>query len=469
MSGLYLKGEQKVRPGVYRRHEKISGSSVAGAMNGVFCIPIHADFGPIGEVKKITTRTELSETYMDGGTVDAAKLLFSAGANTVYVYRLGSGGKEASITLNTTASEEGVTLKTLYPTALKFSITLKQKLGDETTKECCIYNDTTLVEKISFSAGTGQNEVANLVEAAKGSKYITAVAASSKSALLQTVSQQAMTGGSAATVTNGDYSTAFAAFESYSWNVLVLDTVEEDVKALAKTFMDRIHDNGALGICVLGEGNTRTLEQRLAAAKSYNAPYIVYCGSGYYDSNGDKVEDYLAVALQAGLIGSKDSSNSIVHTEIPSVDSCLEKLTDQQYIEAINAGLLLLSEGPEGQVWFDSGVNTYTVLADNDDEGWKKIKRTAIRYEAFDRIDRTLAPLVGKINNNADGVDNVIQQAKKVLAEMYRENKILDTYDFYEDKDNPHAADYAYFVIQIDDVDSMEKIYLKYLFQYIAE
>lgn len=470
MSGLYLKGEQKVRPGVYRRHEKVSGSTVAGAMSGVFCIPVHADFGPVGEVKKITTRTELEETFMNSGTVEAAERLFSAGANTVYVYRLGSGGKEASLTLKTTdASADGVTLKTLYPTALKFTVTLKQKLGDETTKECCIYLDSTLVEKISFAAGSGQNEVANLVAAAKGSKYVTATAVASKSSLLQAVTQQAMAGGTAPTVVNGDYSTAFSAFEAYAWNVLALDTVAEDVKALAKTYMDRIHDNGSLGICIMGEGNTRTLEQRIAAAKSYNAPYIVYCGSGYNDAAGDKVDDYLAVATQAGLIGSKDSSNSIVHTEIPNAYSCVEKFTDQQYIEAIKAGLLLLSEGPDGQVWFDSGVNTYTVLADNDDEGWKKIKRTAIRYEAFDRIDRTLAPLVGKIANDADGVDNVIQQAKKVLEEMYREKKILDTYDFYEDTDNPHAADYAYFVIQIDDVDSMEKIYLKYVFQYIPE
>lgn len=114
-------------------------------------------------------------------------------------------------------------------------------------------------------------------------------------------------------------------------------------------------------------------------------------------------------------------------------------------------------------------MNTYTVLDEDDDEGWKKIKRTSVRYEAFDRINRTLEPLIGKISNNAAGVDNVIQEAKKVLAEMNREGKILDTYEFYEDIENPHAADYAYFIIRIDDVDSMEKIYLTYQFQYIAQ
>jgi len=169
------------------------------------------------------------------------------------------------------------------------------------------------------------------------------------------------------------------------------------------------------------------------------------------------------------VIGCKDSSTSIVHTEIPDAESCIEQLTNEQYVDAIKSGLLLLSEGQEGQVWFDSGVNTYTVLNENDDEGWKKIKRTAVRYEVFDRINRTLEPLIGRINNDSVGIDNVIQEAKKVLAQMNREGKILDTYEFYEDTNNPHAADYANFIVSVDDIDSMEKIYLTYQFQYIAQ
>ena len=74
------------------------------------------------------------------------------------------------------------------------------------------------------------------------------------------------------------------------------------------------------------------------------------------------MEGYLAAAVQAGVIGCKDSSTSIVHTEIPDAESCIEQLTNEQYVDAIKSGLLLLSEGQEGQVWFDSGVNTYTVL-----------------------------------------------------------------------------------------------------------
>ena len=140
MFGLFLKGEKKVIAGVYRRHEQITRSSIASAMNGVFCIPVHADFGPVGEVNKITSKTDLNALYMSSGTIDAAEKLFEAGANTVYVYRLGTGGKEGSLQLQTTTSTNAVTLKTKYPTSLKFSVTVKQKLGDTSTKECSVYN-----------------------------------------------------------------------------------------------------------------------------------------------------------------------------------------------------------------------------------------------------------------------------------------------------------------------------------------
>lgn len=130
---------------------------------------------------------------------------------------------------------------------MKFSVTVKQKLGDETTKECSVYNGATLVEKVSFIAGADVNEAANLVEAMKDSKYLSAELVSGASGIMQTVAQQALAGGSAPAVTTEDYSNAFNAFETYAWNVLVLDTVEEDVKALAKTYMERIHFKRCIG------------------------------------------------------------------------------------------------------------------------------------------------------------------------------------------------------------------------------
>jgi hypothetical protein len=85
----------------------------------------------------------------------------------------------------------------------------------------------------------------------------------------------------------------------------------------------------------------------------------------------------------------------------------------------------------------------------------------------MDRIDRTLAPKIGTINCDTDGIAYVIQCATGVIKEMIAEKK-LSAGTFYEDPENPHAGDSAWFIIECDDIDSLEKIYLHYQFRYNA-
>ena len=112
-----------------------------------------------------------------------------------------------------------------------------------------------------------------------------------------------------------------------------------------------------------------------------------------------------------------------------------------------------------------NGARIVAVCDANEDEGWKKIRRVKTRFEALDRIDRTLAPKIGKINCDKDGVAYIIQSAMGVIADMIAEKK-LSGGKFYEDPENPHGADSAWFIIELDDNDSLEKIYLHYQFRY---
>ena len=90
MAGTYRVGEEKVRPGVYRRYTTQNNQGVAGAMTGVFAIPVHADFGPLGTVTTHTKFDTVKELYGEGGTVKGVKNLFKGGAVKVFVYRLGT-------------------------------------------------------------------------------------------------------------------------------------------------------------------------------------------------------------------------------------------------------------------------------------------------------------------------------------------------------------------------------------------
>lgn len=472
MASTYNLGETKIRPGVYRRYEKAGTSAVASAIYGVFAIPVHANFGPLGAVTTHSDAESLKKLYGTGGTVDAALSLFDGGATKVLVYRLGTGGTKGTLTLKDTAeaAADVVTLTTRYETSKAYSVTIREKLSDDARKEFLVYDGTTLLETLEF-VGDGATEVTSLIdEVNMNSAYFTAEKVAEGNMTVALISTSAITVGTDPTVTNEDYSSAFDAFEAYKWNMLVLDTVDTSVHAVAAAYVNRIYEAGALGVLALGEPTkTVSYETRLAHAKAFNSEKVIYLGSGYKNSDDVVVDGYLAIATQAGIIGSTPSNKSVTHAVIPNAVDTLEALKNSQYEDAITNGMLLLSVNDEGQVWFDSAINTLVTPNENQDDGWKKIRRTSTRFELFDRIDRTLAPLIGKINCDSNGIADVVAAGQKVIDAMVQEKKLQLGAKFAENTAIPYAADYAYFVIEALDYDSLEKIYLTYQFKFAQE
>lgn len=469
MGALFRVGESKIRPGVYRRYEKVGTSGTPGAIYGVFAIPVHANFGPLNTVSAFGSDQieDLKAMYGTGGTVDAALALFEGGATTVYIYRLGAEGSVATVDVKTGTTGAIATLKTKYPTADKFNITIKDRLDDATQRQLSVYRDTTILETINFAKSENEGEA--LVTAVnENSKYLVATAGTGTGAA-DTMTNVALTGGAEPTVTTESYSAAFEAFETVTWNVLVLDTCDVAVHALAHAYIKRIFEAGALGICILGEPTTVDFETRLAHATAFNDEKIVYLGSGYEDAEGNKIDGYLAIAKQAGIIGSMASNVSATHTVIPGAVKPLEALKNSQYERAITGGMLLLSANSAGQLWFDAGINTLVTLGTDQDAGWQKIRRTATRFEVFDRIDRAVAPVIGKVNCDDIGIGDVIMLGKGVLDAMVKEGKFLAGATFVEDPDFRRGPDYGFFVIDAVDIDSLEKIYLRYRFRFSAE
>ena len=471
MGTLYKPGEQKIRPGVYRRYENAGEKEVPKAMVGVFAIPVKADFGPLGEVKSFAFDEieDMKEMYGTSGTMDAAQALFDGGATKVYIYRLGSGGSIASV--NVSSSENGVlaTLFTKYPTEGKYNVTAKASLKDPNVRELLIYDNTTLLETIQFDVSTNEKDA--LVTAVNSkSKYLTAKAGDGAGQVAN-MANVALAGGSAPTTTTESYSEAFLAFEAFSFNMLVLDTCDTMVHSLAEAYIERIYQEGALSMVALGEPITVPFDERLAHAKAFDNEKVIYLGSGYKDTNGDILDGYLAIAKQAGIIGSLESNKSCVHTVVPGAVDLLEELKNSQYEKAIKNGMVLLARNSKGELWFDSGVNTLVNPNEEQDNGWKKIKRTAIRFEMFDRINRAIEPIVGKVNCDDIGVGDVVLAGQAVLDAMAsdNENKLFSNPTFAEDTDHKRGADYAHFVIDAIDKDTLEKIYLRYRFRFSVE
>ena len=130
--------------------------------------------------------------------------------------------------------------------------------------------------------------------------------------------------------------------------------------------------------------------------------------------------------------------------------------------------MLAISMDASDTVQLDAGVTTLITPGENDDDGWKHIRRLVTRNESMDRVDRALSPLVGKVNCDKDGIAIAIQAAQKVLDAMVGEKKLADGASFYVDPDKPAKVDSAYFIIDEDDIDSLEKVYLHYRFRFSA-
>ena len=477
MAVFYNAGETKIRPGVYQRHVNIGQASIAGAQDGICAIPIKASWGPLNKVMKITRPNQLAQiygsgTYGAGYTVPAAEALFAGGAAVVYTYRMGTGGTAASFTIEGTApSGSTIVITAKYPGTMAISIAIKTKLGDSTIKEFQVYVGTTLAETFYFAADATA-EGANLIAAVADSAYITAAAGTTAPTTVPTiaVASGALTGGANPTLANTDYSAAFEALEPYYYNTITLD-VDDDanmtLSLLLQAYLDNAYKMGKLGIAVVGEKTTVSFANRLAHAKAFNDAKVVYLGGGYMAGSESK-DGVMAICYTAGLIASTPSNRGITHATIKGATDLCESLTYSQYEDAILSGMLMLSMSPDGSIWYDSGINTLTNPdEETQDIGWEKIRRVKVRFEMIDRLDRTLAPKIGRISADSDGAADVIQSAQRVLNAMAdNEGKLMPGPTFTADPELPMEGDSAWFIIQADDIDSLEKIYLQYQFRY---
>lgn len=458
MAYTYLAGERKVRPGVYQRVSKLESSTGAGAINGVVAFVINAAWGPVDKVTTHETAKSIRDTYGAGDSVDAACAIIEAGATTVYIKRVtGTNGTAGAAEIGTV-----VKLESKYPGARALVVKIKEKAGDATTKQIVVLEGVSVIETLEFTAGQA-DETAAFIEAVAESKYITATKLTDG----VIVNGEYELNGTNPTVTAADYADAYYALEPFRYNVMVTDSISTDVFATLCAYAEESYDTGKMSMFVGGTDTKVPLNTRMNNAKACNSARIVYFGGAWEDNSGNIVSGVKAIAYVAGLIAATPANKSIVHASIAGATDVPEKLTNAEYVNAIKNGLLLVSVGSDGQVWFDSGINTLINPNAEQDEGWKKIRRVKTRYELMDRIDRVVAPQVGKINCDKDGIAFIIQMATGIIKDMIAEGK-LSAGTFYEDPENPFEADSAWFVIDCDDIDSLEKIYLHYRFRYSA-
>lgn len=464
MAGTFILGEQKVRPGSYFNIQKKGNNAAASIVNGVTAVIFKADFGPLNKVVELSAEEGYEGTFGTGLTTDAMREAIAGGAKTIVACRVGNGGTQGTIALNDADGEKALTVTAKYPGDKAFTVTIREKLSDSALKECIFYAGTTEFEKVEFAAGAG--EVKALAEALANSYNFKAEVAEGKGeALLLNVSQSLFEKGTNPNVTNEDYSNAFAEIEPYEFNTICLDTEEPAVHLLLQAFLSRIFDAASLGMAVVAEKHTVELETRMAHAAAFNDNKMHYILNAHINEQGTEIDGYQTAARIAGLIGAVASNSSLTHTVVNGFTEILERLTNTQIIAAEKKGCIVFSYNKQKQVWIDSAINTLITPADNQDDGWKKIRRTKTRFELIRRVNTTTDDLVGKVDNDANGRSTVISQIQAVGDAMVEESKLVSC-KVTESSVYKADGDSAWFDIDVVDKDSMEHIYLTFLFQF---
>lgn len=471
MSGRYAIGEIKDRPGVYFHESSEPDVVIPGATNGVVAVAFKANWGPLGEIVSLSSYNEIAAKFGDdsgaNSNVNILTRIFEGGASEIKAVRVGSGGTLASITLKDTASTAAdvITLTAKYAGTRGLTVTIKDSLSVSTQREFIIHSGTVKLMEVSFEKGT--DEINSLIAAinANTESIVTATKVADGNGTLATLSQVAFTtAGVSPTVAASDYSDAFTLLEASAWNVICVDSDDVAIHALLSAFITRATNSGLMGMAVIGEPTSVSFANRKAHAAAFNSQNVVYVANGF-GNDTEVSEGWKAAAHAAGYIAYLPSNDSVTHKVITGATKVVGALTNTEVIEALRSGCLVFTMSASGNVWIEQGINTLVTLSSDQDRGWKKIRRTKTRYELIDRINIATENIVGNVSNDDNGRATFIAAANGVINAMIAENKLIDgTVDL-----NPAytpEGDSAWFLIDVHDLDSIERIYISYLFHF---
>lgn len=267
MSGSWRVGEEKERPGVYRRHVNAGGSEIAGTAENVGLAVVSGTWGPLNKPVVTDASDDIASIIGSGKGANVITQMRIGGANTIMVVRVGSGGTPASVTLKDNKEADVVTLTTLYPTSRALTVTIKESLEDETQKLAIIQEGTKELEAVAFTAGA--TEVAGIVAAFADSVYVKAVKKADGSGTLKNISQSKFSGGTDPTVNTEAYSAGFEASEEETWDGVAVDSDDPAVHTLLYTFINRKFEEGMYPYACVGEPKSVAIRHKNPARCSF--------------------------------------------------------------------------------------------------------------------------------------------------------------------------------------------------------
>lgn len=221
--------QNKALPGAYHNFVSLKAASASLSERGIATMPLELDWGVEGDVFEVTDAVlkmdQNSSLKIFGYPYDHEKLkgvrdLFK-NCQTLYAYRLNSGGVKATNTY-ATAKFGGVRGNDI-------KIVVQANVDDESLFDVKTYVDTTLVD--AQTVAKASDLVTNDFVTFKTDATLTATAG------------VALSGGTNETVDGTAHQTYLEKIESYSFNSLGAVVTEDSIKSLYVNFCKRLRDD----------------------------------------------------------------------------------------------------------------------------------------------------------------------------------------------------------------------------------
>ena len=440
MAGGTWSSQNKVRPGVYIRFTSSRGLDLNVGERGVVTICEPMSWGPVGVVQTVEPGDDMRPYCGYDITAPQARFLneiFKGTNRTSAPYRLYLYRPTASGSAEATATTGVLTATAKYPGVRGNDITIviTEDVDDEGS-----FTVSTVVDNVIQDEQTAET-VADLV----ANDWVTW---SGTGALAATVGAP-LTGGADGTVASSAYSAYLTAIEPYKFDVMIYDGTDTTVQDAMVAFVKRLADeNGQYSqLCAANLTNPDTR-------------YVINVCSGVTLNDGTELTAPQTCLWAGGAEAGAQYNESLTYAAYPGAIACNPVMTNSQYIDAINAGKLVLF-ADDNVVKVETDINSLVTYTTDITSIYRKNRVMRLcNTIANDVYQQFSDGYIGVVNNNEQG-RAMFQSAIVGYLLDIQANQGIQNFE-PEDVEVLPGDDIDAIVVNIviQAVDSVEKIYL---------
>lgn len=436
MAGGIFSSMNKIRPGAYINFEGESQVKIGISSRGIATLGTQLSWGEGNKLIELTGADLLNNNSLAKIGLsynDEKALLFKLAlqnCNKLLIKRLNAGGTKASVTLS-----EGLKITAKYAGAFgnKIAILIKQT-GDKFTVETYANGYFVDSQKISAVTDLVSNDFVDFGD--------TGTLAETNSTLL--------TGGDDEVVEAETYAEYFKLLKNTKWNTLA---VPSNNTTLINSVIEFIKDER--------ENEGKYVQAVVANSEVANYEGIINVVNGVVLNDNTTITAEQFTAWVAGATAGADITESLTGKIVTDAISIIGLLSNEEIIDALNAGKFVLSLNQNGSIKVEKDINSLHTLT--ADKGYIFTKNRVIRE--LDEIGSSIENIwettyLGKVSNNDNGrtlfkasiITYLTELQNKGAINEFDSNSII--VEAGDDIDSVIAS------IAIKPVDSMEFLYM---------